>query len=34
MEGPVEPPPLAESAEDLLAIEDAEIDKIDGNVHK
>jgi YkoY family integral membrane protein len=34
MEGPVEPAPLAESAEDLLAVEDAEIDKIDGNVHK
>jgi YkoY family integral membrane protein len=34
MEGPVEPELLAEKAEDLLAVEDAEIDKIDGNVHK
>jgi YkoY family integral membrane protein len=34
MEGPVAPEPLAEKAEDLLAVEDAEIDKIDGNVHK
>jgi YkoY family integral membrane protein len=34
MEGPVEPPPLAETAEDLLAVEDAAIDEIDGNVHK
>jgi YkoY family integral membrane protein len=34
MEGPVEAPPLAESAGDLLASEDARIDAIDGNVHK
>jgi YkoY family integral membrane protein len=34
MEGPVEPEPLAERAEDLLAVEDAAIDKIDGNVTK
>ena len=34
MEGPVEPEPLAEKAEDLLAAEDAQIDALDGNVHK
>jgi YkoY family integral membrane protein len=34
MEGPVAPEPLAEKAEDLLAVEDAAIDKIDGNVTK
>src|ERR671915_1498418 len=30
MEGPVEPAPVAEKAEDLLAEEDAELDKVDG----
>jgi YkoY family integral membrane protein len=34
MEGPVEPEPLAEKAEDLLAAEDAEMDKVDGKVTK
>jgi YkoY family integral membrane protein len=34
IEGPVEPEPLAEKAEDLLAAEDAELDKVDGKVQK
>jgi YkoY family integral membrane protein len=34
IEGPVEPPPLSESAEDLLAAQDAELDKLDGAVEK
>ena len=34
IEGPKEPPPMAERAEDLLAVEDADLDKIDGNVQK
>lgn len=34
IEGPVEPAPLAEKAEDLLAAEDAELDKVDGKVQK
>ena len=34
IEGPKEPPPMAERAEDLLAVEDAALDQIDGNVQK
>jgi YkoY family integral membrane protein len=34
IEGPKEPEPMAERAEDLLAEEDAALDEIDGNVHK
>jgi YkoY family integral membrane protein len=34
MEGPVAPEPLAEKAEDLLEVEDATIDALDGNVTK
>jgi YkoY family integral membrane protein len=34
LEGPKEPPPMAEQAEDLLAVEDAALDEVDGNVHK
>jgi YkoY family integral membrane protein len=34
IEGPQEPPPMAEKAEDLLAVEDTAIDEIDGNVQK
>jgi YkoY family integral membrane protein len=34
IEGPVEPEALAERAQDLLAVDDAAIDQIDGNVHK
>jgi predicted tellurium resistance membrane protein TerC len=34
IEGPKEPLPMAERAEDLLAEEDAELDKIDGTVQK
>ena len=34
MEGPKEPPPVAEKAEDLLAEEDAALDEMDGKVHK
>jgi len=34
LEGPQEPPPMAEKAEDLLAVEDAAIDRIDGNVER
>src|ERR671915_1676815 len=34
MEGPKEPAPMAERAEDLLAVEDAAIADIDGNVQK
>ena len=34
IEGPKEPQPMAEEAEDLLAEEDAELDAVDGNVHK
>jgi YkoY family integral membrane protein len=34
IEGPKEPPPMAGKAEDLLAEEDAELDAVDGNVHK
>lgn len=34
IEGPKEPPPMAERAGDLLAVEDAVIDQIDGDVHK
>jgi YkoY family integral membrane protein len=34
IEGPKEPPPMAEKAEDLLAVEDAALDEIDGNVQK
>ena len=34
MEGPKEPAPMAEQAEDLLAVEDAAIADIDGNVQK
>jgi YkoY family integral membrane protein len=34
IEGPKEPPPMAERAEDLLAVEDAAIEKLDGNVQK
>jgi YkoY family integral membrane protein len=34
IEGPTEAPPLTEKAEELLAIENAEIERIDGDVHK
>jgi YkoY family integral membrane protein len=34
IEGPQEPPAVAERAEDLLAVEGAAIDRIDGNVQK
>jgi YkoY family integral membrane protein len=34
IEGPQAPPPMAEKAEDLLAVEDTAIDEIDGNVQK
>ena len=34
IEGPKAPPEMAERAEDLLAVEDAALDKIDGNVQK
>ncbi len=34
IEGPKEPEPMMERAEDLLAVEDAAIDAVDGNVQK
>lgn len=34
IEGPKEPPPVTNRAEDLLAVEDSAIDTIDGNVEK
>ena len=34
IEGPKDPPLMTEAAEDLLAVEDAAIDRIDGDVHK
>jgi YkoY family integral membrane protein len=34
LEGPKEPEPIMERAEDLLAVEDAALDAVDGNVQK
>ena len=34
IEGPQAPPPMAEKAEDLLAVEDAAMDNVDGKVQK